>query len=91
MFRKFQNNSENVTIYFEGESLQVESENTVASALLSKGYLYFKKSLISGKPRAPFCMMGVCFECLLEIDGESSQQACLIRVRDGMKISRQKN
>ena len=62
---------------------------TVAAALLSEGHLFFRNSEISGQPRAPYCMMGVCYECMLEIDGQSSQQSCLIPVREGMKIRRQ--
>ena len=89
MFRKLHKNSETVTILFEGSSLQVESGQTVASALLSEGHLFFRNSVISGQPRAPYCMMGVCYECMLEIDGQSSQQACLIPAREGMKIRRQ--
>ena len=34
-------------------------------------------------------MMGVCFECLVAIDGVGSRQACLTRVRDGMAIETQ--
>jgi predicted molibdopterin-dependent oxidoreductase YjgC len=34
-------------------------------------------------------MMGICFECLVEIDGRPNQQACQIIVRDGMTIHRQ--
>jgi hypothetical protein len=44
---------------------------------------------VTGAPRAPYCMMGVCFECLLEIDGEPNQQGCLVTVRAGMRIERQ--
>ena len=36
--------------------------------------------------RAPFCMMGVCFECLVTIDGMGSRQACLVEVREGMRV-----
>lgn len=34
-------------------------------------------------------MMGTCFECLVEIDGEPNRQACLTLVREGMDIKRQ--
>jgi NADH dehydrogenase/NADH:ubiquinone oxidoreductase subunit G len=34
-------------------------------------------------------MMGVCFECLVEIDGAPARQSCLIPVRDGMIVKRQ--
>jgi NADH dehydrogenase/NADH:ubiquinone oxidoreductase subunit G len=34
-------------------------------------------------------MMGVCFECLMVIDGVPSRQACMVPVREGMRIERQ--
>ncbi|RZV48935.1 MAG: (2Fe-2S)-binding protein, partial [Pseudomonadales bacterium] len=42
-----------------------------------------------GKPRAPYCMMGVCFECLVEIDGVPNCQSCRVSVKEGMQICRQ--
>jgi len=41
---------------------------------------------VDGAPRAPYCMMGVCFECLVTIDGVGSRQACLVRVAEGMRV-----
>jgi sarcosine oxidase subunit alpha len=34
-------------------------------------------------------MMGVCFDCLVEIDGVGNRQGCLVPVREGMAVSRQ--
>ena len=45
-----------------------------------------RSSAVSGEPRAPYCMMGVCFECLVEIDGLANRQACMVRVRPGMQV-----
>ncbi|NKB63567.1 MAG: hypothetical protein GKR95_16110 [Gammaproteobacteria bacterium] len=42
--------------------------------------------MISEAPRGPYCMMGVCFECLVEIDGKRNQQACQIEVQPGMSV-----
>lgn len=39
--------------------------------------------------RGPYCHMGVCYECLMEIDGVPNQQSCLIPVREGMSVKRQ--
>ena len=89
MFRKLHESSETITISFEGTEIQVAPEQTVAAALLSKGHIILKNSVVSGQPRAAFCMMGVCFECLLVINGQPSQQSCLIQVREGMDIKRQ--
>ncbi len=55
--------------------------------LLAAGVDVFRHTPVSGAPRAPFCMMGACFVCLVEIDGVV-RQACLIEVRDGLEIAR---
>jgi predicted molibdopterin-dependent oxidoreductase YjgC len=35
-------------------------------------------------------MMGVCFECLVEVDGQANCQACLLPIRAGMRVLRQR-
>jgi len=79
-----------VTIEFEGTTLQVPETTTIAAAVLSHGgKTHTRLSPASGEKRAPFCFMGVCHECLVEIDGIPNQQACIIEVKEGMKIRRQ--
>ena len=62
---------------------------TAAAALLLAGAIPSRTTPVSGAPRAPYCMMGACFECLAEIDGATNQQACLVPVVEGMRINRQ--
>ncbi len=78
-----------VTVELDGSPISVPSGCSVAAALLSAGLVRFRSTPVSGAPRAPYCMMGVCFECLMEIDGEPNRQTCLVEVRDGMKIRTQ--
>ncbi len=79
-----------VTIEFEGTSLQVPETITIAAAVLGHGgKTHTRLSPASGEKRAPYCFMGVCHECLVEIDGIPNQQACIIEVKEGMKIRRQ--
>lgn len=78
-----------VNISFEGETITVPSGISVAAALLASGIREFRLSIVGQTTRAPYCMMGLCFECLLEIDGVPARQSCLIPVRDGMQIKRQ--
>lgn len=52
------------------------------------GIPHFHTTPISGSGRLPYCMIGHCFDCLMEIDG-ASRQACLSPVRHGMKIRTQ--
>ena len=91
MFRPYlRQNSKTVTIEFEGNHIQVPETTTVAAAVLSHaGKQYTRISPVSGQARAPYCFMGVCHECLVEIDGVPNQQACLIEVKEGMKVRRQ--
>ncbi len=78
-----------VRIYFDGQPLDVPHDVSVASALLMSGVRTFRSTPVSGSARAPYCMMGVCFECLVEIDGRPSRQSCLTQVQEGMVIKRQ--
>lgn len=78
-----------VTVAVEGRTLEAQAGETVAAVLLAAGVGHTRTSAVSGAPRAPYCLMGVCFECLVEIDGAPNRQACLIPVRDGMSIRRQ--
>lgn len=62
---------------------------SAAAAVLAAGFRSIRETPAEGRERGPYCMMGVCFDCLAEIDGVANQQACLIEVRPGMKIRRQ--
>ncbi len=78
-----------VAIRIDGTSHQVAAETTVAAALMSAGISRFRESPLGSTPRGPFCLMGVCFDCLCEIDGTPNRQACMTVVRDGMTIETQ--
>jgi len=78
-----------INIEIEGEVVQVAEGETVAAAVLASGLCSCRTTVLSGDARAPFCMMGVCYECLMEIDGVPNRQTCQIEVKEGMKIRRQ--
>lgn len=76
-----------VTIYCSGEAVAAREGDSVAAALLAAGLTAFRDSPVSGTPRVPFCMMGACFDCLLEIDGQPNSQACMVPVREGLRVA----
>jgi predicted molibdopterin-dependent oxidoreductase YjgC len=78
-----------VTVSVDGRPVTARAGDSVAAALLAAGIVACRTTPVGDVPRAPFCMMGVCFDCLVEIDGMGSRQACLVRVRDGMRIDTQ--
>ena len=78
-----------VRIEFEGQALLAYEGDTVAAALLAADHWSFRTTPVNGAQRGPFCMMGVCFDCLVEIDGVANRQACMTEVREGMQVKRQ--
>ena len=78
-----------VRVSIDGRSYEARADDTVAAALLAAGLDRCRTTPISGAPRAPYCMMGVCFDCLVIVDGVGNRQGCLVRVREGMQISMQ--
>ncbi len=78
-----------VTVHFDGVPITACPGETVASCLLRNGITRFRTTPVSGAARMPFCMIGHCFECLVEIKGLGSQQACLTVVVEGMNIATQ--
>ena len=78
-----------VEILVEGNPVAVRQGDSVAAALFAAGLVACRSTAVSGAARGPYCMMGVCFDCLVTIDGNPNQQACMTRVREGMRIGRQ--
>jgi len=73
----------------DGRALTAREGDSVAAALMSNGVAHCRTTAVSGAPRAPYCMMGVCFECLVTIDGVGNRQGCVIPLRAGMAIETQ--
>ena len=80
---------DSVEIVIEGNAVKAREGDSVAAALFAAGLLACRTTAVSGAPRGPYCMMGVCFDCLVTIDGAPNQQGCMIKVSAGMRVERQ--
>jgi sarcosine oxidase subunit alpha len=89
MFRRLGDTGTTVSLTVDGKAIRARPGDTVAAAMLAAGFERNRTTPVSGAPRAPYCLMGVCFECLVTIDGVGSRQACLVPVREGMKVESQ--
>ena len=89
MFRKLDDPEVSVAFTIDGVPVRAEAGETVAAVLLRQSNPCSRTTPISDAPRAPYCMMGVCFDCLAEVDGAGSVQTCLLIVREGMQVTRQ--
>jgi predicted molibdopterin-dependent oxidoreductase YjgC len=91
MFKRVEDLSPDlVNLLIEGKRVSARRGDTVAAAMLIAGFAHNRTTPISGANRAPFCMMGICFDCLVEIDGIPNQQACQTLVQAGMRVKLQK-
>lgn len=91
MFRLLSDAPAQVVVRLDEVDVSVPAGVSVAAALLYLDRIPTRHSPVSGAARAPFCMMGACFECLVEIDGVSHQRACQRQVEAGMRLRLQLN
>jgi glycine/D-amino acid oxidase-like deaminating enzyme/bacterioferritin-associated ferredoxin len=74
-----------VRFHYDGRELDALPGETVAAALAAADVVAMRQTR-SGAPRGPFCGMGVCFDCLVTVNGRPSQRACLTKVEAGMEV-----
>lgn len=78
-----------LTIRFDGDPIPATARDTVASALIGAGELATSRSAKYRRPRGPACLRGGCGTCLVRIDGQPNQRACLTPAREGMVVESQ--
>jgi predicted molibdopterin-dependent oxidoreductase YjgC len=74
-----------ISLLIDGRETLVPAGVTVAAALAIAGSPVTRYS-VTGEPRAPFCGMGICFECRVTINGRAHCRACQTYVAEGMEI-----
>ncbi|MGI6852165.1 (2Fe-2S)-binding protein [Mesorhizobium sp. 1B3] len=90
MFRPLETPRDALTrITVDGHAVEAIAGANLAAVLLEAGFAPFRTTPVSGAPRLPYCMMGVCFDCLAVVDGVPNRQTCLEQVRPGMVVERQ--
>jgi len=77
------------TIAWNGRDIPARAGESLAAALLASGVLAFRETPVSGSARGPLCLMGACFDCLVQVDGEQNVQACMTPVRPGLRAATQ--
>ena len=86
--RRHANLAETVTIHLDGAAIAAPRGENLAAVLLSQGVLATGTTPVTGAPRGPYCMIGTCFGCLIEVEGRGDVRACLNPVRAGLRLRR---
>lgn len=91
MFRRLTElpDADAIAFSVDGSPMRARQGESIAAAMLAGGRLVCRSTPVSGAPRAPYCLMGTCFECLVTIDGRPNVQACQETVRAGAVVETQ--
>ena len=79
-----------IRLEVDGQAIPAYEGETVAAALLASGRRVFRHAAPDDAPRGIFCGIGMCFECLVTVDGTHIVRACVTPVRDGMQVTTQR-
>lgn len=78
-----------VEVIIDGELVRAYEGEPLAAVFFRLENIHTKTMAETGNPRAPYCMMGACFECLVHVDGVGMVRSCQETVQAGMRIERQ--
>jgi sarcosine oxidase, subunit alpha len=80
------NREKPLKVMLNGQSVDAYEGETIAAVLLAAGIRTFRHTQKNKQSRSIFCGMGICYECLVTVDGVHAVRACVTQVTDGMKI-----
>lgn len=75
-----------VRFTWNGTPVEAHEGETIGAALLAAGWRTLRHTPRTREPRGLFCAMGVCFDCLVTVDGRPGLRACMTPVRDGLVV-----
>ncbi|WP_306361645.1 (2Fe-2S)-binding protein [Nocardia sp. CC227C] len=77
---------EPIEFTLDGRPLTATAGQSIGAALMSAGIVSWRSTRVRQRPRGLFCGIGICYDCLLTVDGRPNQRACLVPVTDGMCV-----
>ena len=78
-----------IEIVVDGRSVRAYEGETVAAALMAAGQQSLRTTWRRREPRGLYCGIGLCFDCVVAIDGQPNVRACQTPVRSGMRVDSQ--
>ncbi|WP_127794645.1 (2Fe-2S)-binding protein [Agromyces sp. LHK192] len=78
-----------ITIRIDGEPVPGVAGQTIAGVVLASGRIAWRRTSADGRPRGLFCGIGVCFDCIVTVNGDRDVRACQRRANDGDVVESQ--
>jgi aerobic-type carbon monoxide dehydrogenase small subunit (CoxS/CutS family) len=77
-----------ITMVLNGKTVKAFTGESVAAVLIAED-LSAMRTTINGEPRGIYCGMGVCFDCLVVVNGIPNTRACMTWATEAMVVSTQ--
>lgn len=77
------------SFFMDGVPVAAYPGESLAAALLAAGRRHGRVTERRNQPRGYFCGMGVCWECIVVVDGRPGVRACMTPARAGMNVRTQ--
>lgn len=75
-----------ITVTLNATPVTTDAGQSVGAVLMGRGIKAWRTTRKEGKPRGVFCGIGACYDCLITIDGQPNQRACMVQACDSMNI-----
>jgi len=76
-------------IEIDGQSIQAYAGETIATAILASGQRTLRRTKERDEPRSIYCGIGICYDCLITVDGVPNQRACMTLAKPGLVVTKQ--
>jgi aerobic-type carbon monoxide dehydrogenase small subunit (CoxS/CutS family) len=76
-----------ISFTFNGKSVEAIEGQSIAAAIFATGEKVLRKTRFGGEERSIFCGIGICWDCVVTVNGVANQRACLVQVVDGMEVT----
>ncbi|WJZ02617.1 (2Fe-2S)-binding protein [Corynebacterium freiburgense] len=78
--------NQSIVVFLDGQQYEVTAGLSVAGFLLENGIRSWRSTRVHGKQRGLYCGIGACFDCLITVDSQPFQRACMVQLAEGMRI-----
>lgn len=75
-----------ITVSLNDRNVDTAAGQSVGAVLMGEGIKAWRTTRNEGKPRGLFCGIGACYDCLVTVDGQPNQRACMVEATDSMTI-----
>ena len=75
-----------ITFFVNGKKFPAFEGETVFGALYAAGFNVLGHRSYDQQERCGFCGMGLCYECLVTVNGRKNQRACMVEVEPNMEV-----